>query len=130
MSLAVYSFKTVTATVKFFDDDVLRLVDVDVPSFVPDERVQQLADRIVRDPRRLAAYMRKRNQYPVAAEGFDFVQEALRATLQGVFNETSHNFLPKTLEISRESGEIERASVEIPRESVEIEFKSIENRRN
>ena len=51
-------------------------------------------------------------------------------SLAVVFNETSHNVLPKTLEISRESGEIERASVEIPRESVEIEFKSIENRRN
>ena len=98
MSLAVFPFKTVTATVKLFDEDVVRLVEVDVPSFVSDERVQQLADRIVRDPRIFAAHLRRRNQYPLLADGFDFAQEVLRDTLQGIFDQTSHYFLPKTLD--------------------------------
>ena len=95
MSLAVFPFKTVTATVKLFDEDVVRLVEVDVPSFVSDERVRQLADHIARDPRIFAAHLRRRNQFPLLADG---AQEVLRATLQGIFDQTSHYFLPKTLD--------------------------------
>ncbi len=92
--LQVFGFKNVTVEISLLDEGVVRMIEVDVASFVTQRRVQHFANKIVNQ--RLEPFLRKRNRTLKTTKDFDTVENFVQRALQLYFNQNSHLFFKRT----------------------------------